>query len=200
MPFGIMSRTMKCPHKECGLHGVHTFSGNLLLSGSNLVTFKCPACGGPSLFLDEELIYPKSFADFVPNPDLPKDIQADCLEAAAIFNDSPRGAAALLRLAVQKLCNHLEPNGKNLNESIRLLVQDGLPQKVQKALDVVRVVGNNAVHPGQIDVADNPRVALELFQLVNIIADVMLTQPKKIDKLFDALPQKDKAQIHRRDH
>ena len=38
-----------------------------------------------------------------PHPDLSPEIQADYREAQAILGRSPRGAAALLRLAIQKL-------------------------------------------------------------------------------------------------
>jgi len=39
-----------------------------------------------------------------PNSDLSEDIKKDYLKAANIFTDSPRASAALLRLALQKLC------------------------------------------------------------------------------------------------
>jgi len=113
---------------------------------------------------------------------------------------SPRGAAALLRLCIQKLCKNLGEPGSNINTDIASLVKKGLPEKVQKSLDIVRVVGNNAVHPGQIDLNDDPTAATRLFGLVNLIADVMITQPKHVDDIFNEIvPQALKDQIAKRD-
>ena len=81
----------------------------------------------------------------------------------------------------------------------RLYVKQGLPVRIQQALDVVRVVGNNAVHPGQIDLTDNPEWAPRLFSLLNMITDYQLTQPKQIETLFDDLPKRAKDSIEKRD-
>jgi Domain of unknown function (DUF4145) len=135
-----------------------------------------------------------------PNIDIPADVRTDYEEARTISSQSPRGAAALLRLCIQKLCKHLGENGENINDDVASLVRKGLPPKVQKALDLVRVVGNNAVHPGQIDLSDSPEVANKLFGLVNIIADVMISQPKQVDELYNSVvPESQKEAIAKRD-
>jgi hypothetical protein len=134
-----------------------------------------------------------------PNGDLPEEIKEIYNEARSIVNRSPRGAAALLRLAVQKLCMYLGESGKNLNDCIANLVKKGLPDKIQKALDTVRVIGNNAVHPGQIDLNDNPELAYRLFELINLIAEWGITQPKKVEELYSKLPDSQKEAIKKRD-
>lgn len=135
-----------------------------------------------------------------PNPDLPDDIKRDYEEARQILASSPRGSAALLRLAIQKLCVHLEEKGENINEDIGALVAKGLPTMVQQALDLVRVIGNNAVHPGQIDLNDDKKVADKLFPLVNVIAEVMISQPNQIKTLYESvLPESQREAIEQRD-
>ncbi len=79
------------------------------------------------------------------------------------------------------------------------MVKKGLSIKVQKALDIVRVIGNNAVHPGQIDLNDNPEIAQNLFGLINVIAEIMISQDKHIDNLYETLPDGAKEQIAKRD-
>lgn len=80
------------------------------------------------------------------------------------------------------------------------LVQKGLPTIVQKALDAVRVIGNKAVHPGQIafDV-DDKSTAETLMKLLNIITERMISEPKEINGIFDVLPQSAKDSIKKRD-
>ena len=78
-------------------------------------------------------------------------------------------------------------------------VQKGLPAKIQQALDSVRVIGNHSIHPGQINIDDNPEVASMLFKLVNIIVDKMITEEKEVQDIYDTLAQSAKAEIERRD-
>jgi len=145
------------------------------------------------------MIYPSGGTAPLPNPDLPDDIKVDYEEARSIVSLSARGAAALLRLAIQKLCKCLGEKGENLNTDIAGLIKKGLPSKVQKALDIVRVIGNNAVHPGQIDLKDDSQAAGNLFELVNLIAEVMITQPKHVDELYEGLPEDQREAIVKRD-
>ena len=89
--------------------------------------------------------------------------------------------------------------GKNLNDDIAALVKKGLDERLQKALDVVRVVGNNAVHPGEIDLKDDKAIAVELFRLVNLIVETMIAVPKRIDEMYGDLPPGALAAIDKRD-
>lgn len=159
----------------------------------------CSHCNLYSIWQDGILIFPDVSNAPMPNPDLPEDVKPDYMEARSILNKSPRGAAALLRLCIQKLCHNLGENGKDLSADIGALVKKGLPVTIQKSLDIVRVIGNNAVHPGTIDLNDSPDIASKLFELVNIITQVMITQPKEIEALFDALPDGAKKGIEARD-
>ena len=66
-------------------------------------------------------------------------------------------------------------------------------------MDIVRVVGNESVHPGTIDLRDQPETAVQLATLINMIADAMITQPKLVVELYDALPEAKKEEIKKRD-
>lgn len=169
-------------------------------NGVNGVTFAwCTHCNNESIWVGNKLIYPASTQAPPPNPDLPEDILPDYQEACNIAGDSPRGAAALLRLCIQKLCKHLGESGKNINNDIAALVKKGLNPIIQKSLDVVRVIGNEAVHPGTIDLNDSPDTSIALFNLVNIITEAMITQPKMIESLYGSLPDAKREQIEERD-
>ena len=145
------------------------------------------------------MVYPNIIVVDEPNEDLPEDIKSDYLEAASILCESPRGAAALLRLCIQKLCKHLGKKGKNLNDDIGELVKDGLSEKVQKAMDLLRVTGDNSVHPGELDMTDNTEIATSLFGLVNFIAEKMITEPKEVDLFYEkVMPQSAKDAVEKR--
>jgi len=159
----------------------------------------CVHCGKFSIWHNLKMIYPNFSGIEPPNDDLNDDIKKDYLEAASIFNKSPRGAAALLRLTLQKLMIQLGEKGKNLNDDIANLVKKGLPVKIQQSLDAMRVIGNEAVHPGQIDLCDDQATAEQLFKLVNFIAEKMITEPKNIEEIYNKIPDNKKQQINERD-
>lgn len=159
---------------------------------------RCQNCGKKIIWIDDMYIYPEIVA-LEPNVDMPESVKKLYEEAGLIYNKSPRSACALLRLAIERLCNELGETGK-INDMIGNLVKKGLRSDVQKALDAVRVIGNNAVHPGQIafDV-DDKTTAEMLMKLLNIITERMITEPKEIDNIFEALPETVKQSIEKRD-
>lgn len=193
-----------CPH--CGAYAHQTWEplvkqlkrGALqTLSGWLIAT--CARCSDFSVWCGPNKVYPSSATAPLAHPDMPSRVKQIYEEARTIHDASPRGAAALLRLALQMLMVDLGQKGKNINEDIAELVKKGLPVQVQQALDIVRIVGNNAVHPGQIDINDSPAISTNMFQLINIIIEKMISEPKHLQEIFNSLPQPAIEQIAKRD-
>mgnify|MGYP001583534299 CR=1 FL=1 len=178
------------------IHGLTKFDETL---NKSWTISKCEHCKEKIIWLDENIIYPRSIPVSLPNEDLDEDIKKDYLEAATIFNDSARSSAALLRLALQKLCKQLGEKGDNINNDIGSMVKKGLNPLVQKSLDSLRITGNNAVHPGEINLEEEPDKVLKLFELINFIAEKMITEPKEISGFYEELPDEAKEQVKKRD-
>ena len=160
----------------------------------------CYSCEDFTLWVNKEIVYPKKTTIPPPNEDLDESIKALYIEASTILVDSPKGSTALLRLALQKLLKQLGKSGKNINNDIKELVAEGLSPKIQQALDLVRVIGNNAVHPGEINLDDNAEIAQTLFNILNFIAYELITRPKELDTLYaDLIPLDTQEHIKQRD-
>jgi len=193
-----------CPH--CGAFSNMVWSQlrapgiGALAMVQNCLVCVCSRCHLYSIWVNKKMEYPLPTGVANPNDDLPIEIQADYNEAASIARLSPRGAAALLRLAIQKICIFLGEKGNNLNTDIGKLVKIGLPQKVQQSLDALRVIGNEAVHPGELDLKDDYDTADALFKLTNFIAEKMISEPKEIEEIYEMkVPNSKKEQIAERD-
>lgn len=206
------AKSFTCPH--CDVFAqfwwvetkkpVRVPGGGINHQETGLYIATCHHCNGRMVwFIDDgqaHILYPSGIsAAPLPHVEMPDDVKRDYVEAKDITNASPRGATALLRLALQKLCVHLGGSGANLNDDIGQLVQSGLPVQIQQALDVVRVIGNNAVHPGEISVDDNPEIAQALFGLINVIVENRIAEPKRIQALYASLPEGARNAIERRD-
>ena len=166
----------------------------------------CRECSKVTVWFHDQIIHPLRGEAPPANPDLSEDIRRDYDEAGLILGHSPRGAAALLRLAIEKLCKKLckergmSVSGKNLNNMIGVLVEQGLPQWVKEALDSIRVIGNHAIHPpGVLDIRDDRATAESLFRLLNFIAEKMLSEPKYIKEIHKGLPEGALEGIENRD-
>jgi hypothetical protein len=145
------------------------------------------------------LMLPPGGSEPMPHAAMPSEVKEDYLEARAIAGQSPRGASALLRLALQELMPHLSQSGENLNHDIAALVAAGLDLGVQQALDALRVIGNNAVHPGEIDLRDDREIAHALFEVLNYVIEQMIERPAKLQRLYDQLPEAARGAITKRD-
>lgn len=137
-----------------------------------------------------EMIYPEFVPSLQPEQDMPKDVLLEYNEAAKVYSKSPRAAAALLRLGLQKLCIHLGGDGKNINEDLRNLASNNiLPPDVIQVADTIRIVGNQAVHPGEMNPDDIDYVASKMFGLLNFIVKRAITEPKFFKELYGLTPE-----------
>ena len=67
-----------------------------------------------------------------------------------------------------------------MNDRIVELVDRGLDDETQQALDAVRVIGNRAVHGEIWAVADDDELTVAtLFRVVNRIAETLADRPKR---------------------
>jgi hypothetical protein len=190
-----------CPH--CNYNSQHNWMSHYFhdknkRSTDFVYTVECQHCNRFSIWYEEKMIYPEVVSVDDPNEDIPENVKIDYIEASLIVEKSPRAAAALLRLSTEKLCIFLGENGKT-DSMIANLVKKGLPTQVQQSLDIVRVIGNEEVHAGQIDLKDDKATVFKLFKLVNFICEKMITEPKYIEYNFNKLPQNKIEGIQNRD-
>ncbi|NWC00844.1 DUF4145 domain-containing protein [Pseudomonas gingeri] len=147
---------------------------------------------------DVFMAYPNQVNAPATHQDLPEVCRADFDEARLICGVSPRGAAALLRLCLEKLLGHLGCIG-DINKKIGALVQSGLDPHIQQALDVVRVTGNNAVHPLDMSHEDLVSNVPVMFEMINLIVDERIARQRKVAERFANLPEKARQAIEKRD-
>jgi hypothetical protein len=198
----VFLKSFTCPH--CGTISKqdwrtrNLFFTDVSTKDAELRIGRCQHCDDVTIWLRTKMIFPETGNCPFPNAEMPANVKKLYLEAASIHTKSPRGAAALLRLAIQVLCEELGEDGNNINTDIGSLVSKGLPSIVQQSLDVVRVTGNDAVHPGQIDTDDAETVG-QLFQLINVIIEYMIALPKKVSGIYSNLPANKLVGINKRD-
>lgn len=182
-----------CPH--CGVLSKQEWHGRSFQfgrysnhTGNQLRTAKCQHCLQSSVWVLEKMCYPKTGSAPFPNPEMPEAVRKIYAEAASISTTSPKASAAMLRLAVQALCKELGESGKYMDFDIKELVNKGLPMIVQQSLEHVKVIGDYAVHPGQIN-DDSEDVSDRLFELLNVMVEYMITLPNKVNGLYGDLPR-----------
>ncbi|WP_231724828.1 DUF4145 domain-containing protein [Alistipes onderdonkii] len=108
-------------------HDIDQFGGK----ASDTMIAMCLACQGKTFWHKDKLLYPMEAAP-EPNPDMPACVLSLYGEAGEIYSKSPRAACALLRLAIERLCNELVGEEDTIDKNIAKLVKDGLPQKFNR--------------------------------------------------------------------
>lgn len=154
----------------------------------NLDAAICQHCKGLSIWLNDNMVYPLG-GEVPAHDDMPDAVKPTFSESSKILSASPRASAALARLALQQLCVELGAEKHKLDDQIGELVAQGLSPEIQKMLDSVRVIGNNAVHPGEIDLKDDHQTAKFLLECINRICQRLITEKREVDDLYNMLPQ-----------
>ncbi len=158
----------------------------------------CANCSKATIWIDGNLVVPKALQVPEANEDMPEKVKEIYYEAAEVFNTSVKSSGALLRLATQYLCEELGYEKMNINDAIKIMVENGLDKRVERSLDIIRVIGNNAVHPGEINLDEKKEDVIKLFSLLNFIVKSMITDEKEINELFQSLPEGAKNGIEKR--
>ncbi len=192
-PASFKEAGFHCPH--CGVYAHQNWFDVALEgapddSGETLSLGTCERCNRFSLWIDGEMIYPPSAELPLPRMEMPEEIREIYLEARRTLDASPRAASAMLRLAIRGLISHLGETD-DIAESLESLNRRGLDEKIQIALQRVRMVGEGAVEPGMIDSGDGDETARVLFEILNLIVDALMVQPRRVDEMLGKLPQKE---------
>ena len=195
-----------CPVKTI-YEKAHGLSGGIRKESSQLpvsqsLVSQCMCCKQFSYWINEKLVYPKILTNPPSHVDMPYSVVGYYKEARQIVEDSPRAAAALLRLAAKKLCEELGETEQNLNRAIGNLKKKGLPESVIQSLDSLRITGNEGgAHEGQIDLSgeDNKLLVEKLFQLLNFIVEKTIAEPRNIEETFHSMPEGPKQSVKNRD-
>ena len=206
-PPAYRSRSFHCPH--CGVFAEQHWEVLLykefilnqgmpaIIDGKKAEYSVCQYCKHPTLWSASNLVYPSLGGYPPPNDDLPDEVKKLYVEAGSVAQLSPRSCCALLRLALQELLIQLGESGK-INSAIESLDQQGLDSRIKEALHTVRVIGNQAVHPGKIDFDEFIDTNV-LFELLNAIARDRITMPRERAEMYDKLPKGDRDFIEQKD-
>jgi len=167
-----------------------------------LMIAQCSHCRELSFWINEKLVFPRKTTAPPAHEDMPESVLKYYNEAREVSDISPRSAAAMLRIAAKKLCEHLGEDEPNLNRAIGNLHKKGLSRRVTRSLDTVRIFGNEAgAHEGQIDLTgeDNKDVVDKLFWLVNRIIEKTIAEPEEDERMFSSCPEDKKRGVKDRD-
>lgn len=170
-------------------------------SVANVRRVECGACDEVTWWIENAMVYPPVAAGTPPpHEDMPDDVRQIYNEARAVAELSARSAAALLRTALETLLkDHFGQTGK-LNNMIGDMVKaDQIGPQIQKACDLLRCSGNNAVHPRELSPDDNRASVTSLFNLLNMVVNKLVSEKTLVDEMYDRLEPTLLDQVDRRD-
>jgi hypothetical protein len=115
------------------------------------------------------------------------------------LRENPPHILVFSTVALQGTLSEFVPHVQAINDDIKFIVAKGVSTEVQRALDICRVAGNNAAHPGELNIEDTPEIAHMMFKMINFLVAELITRPNEINAMFDQLPQGARDAIEKRD-
>jgi hypothetical protein len=150
---------------------------------------RCANCQEIMIWAGGKMIFPRGSGAITPSENLSDQCSAIFSEAASVLDGSPRAACALLRLCLENFCEEEGYTKGRLVDKLDKMRESGLLEGVWEALEAVRVVGNDAVHPGSIRLGDKREFADILFELMNFVADSIISRREAAKRLHALLPE-----------
>jgi len=159
---------------------------------------ECYSCKGTSTWEHGLMVHPNNYVAEPPNADMPEDMQSLYHEARSIARLSPKSAAALLRLCLEKLLIHIGARKGTIDNMIQDLINKEVitpSGSVRKALDSIRLIGNAGVHPTEINLDEDPKSAFALFKVINFVVEKTITDEKAIEEIYAFVPKEKRDRI-----
>lgn len=181
---------------------------------NNFMLVECFVCRNKSVWMKDmvqsaqfpmtewKIVWPEPVPqEYTPVDGMPEAVLGIYEEASSIAHLSPSAAAALLRKALEVLLRlTLDDDKIKPNDAIAKLFQNGLIGDKEKMIaDIVRISGNSAIHPGQINSMDSQEILPSLFDFINILTDKLIIEPQRLNELYESLPTGQREAIERRD-
>ena len=147
----------------------------------------CIACNRTSIWVDGKMVYPLMSTGQPPHKDMPEAVKKIYEEARSVVSLSPRSAAALIRVLIEKLVKELRKTDKErLNKVIGRLKNEHFPGIFIECFNSVKTITNEGgAHAGRIDLRDEdgPEILDLLFHAANYIVEETIEHYNKLKTL-----------------
>lgn len=149
----------------------------------------CAGCGIELAWQNDKNLCPPFTLISPPDREVPLDVKADYNEARKIYKYSSRGAATLLRIALEKLLIHLKlgSSSADLSSMVNELSQKKkanlveCPDHIIAGLVRTCVSEKGTYSTKAINEIENPKDVEILFHLINEITEEFIKKKRRID-------------------
>ena len=153
--------------------------------------------------ITDVMVYPRTNAAPPPPGDLPESAKELYVEAGNVMADSPRAAAALLRMCTEDIIKELTRTRdarKTLSKKARLYQHVEFLRNndelwpggaIDTGLDALIFIGNDAVHSTEIRGDDDRSTVEGLFRLIHMITHMLITRRREAHEFEQLISKTD---------